>query len=146
MPGGSKALSRRGPVLRPQEDGECDRKLPPFVLDWLAARGWTPRQHQIEVFAKARAGRSVLLIAPTGGGKTLASFLPSLSELAVQAGQGLNTLYVSPLKALAVDVDRNLRAPIGVTVRSRAPNNEVSRIAAVEAPGPWRDCTSSRFT
>jgi ATP-dependent Lhr-like helicase len=111
LPGGSKALSRRGPVLRPQEDGECDRKLPPFVLDWFAARGWTPRQHQIEVFAKARAGRSVLLIAPTGGGKTLASFLPSLSELAVQAGQGLNTLYVSPLKALAVDIARNLERP-----------------------------------
>jgi len=53
-----------------------------------------------------------LLIAPTGGGKTLAGFLPSLVELADGAHQGLHTLYVSPLKALAADIKRNLRTPI----------------------------------
>ena len=55
--------------------------LPEPFARWFAARGWTPRAHQLELLAKARAGRSVLLIAPTGAGKTLAGFLPSLVEL-----------------------------------------------------------------
>ncbi|MGA8614547.1 MAG: DEAD/DEAH box helicase, partial [Xanthobacteraceae bacterium] len=55
--------------------------LPEPFARWFASRGWTPRAHQMELLAKARAGRSVLLIAPTGGGKTLAGFLPSLVEL-----------------------------------------------------------------
>ncbi|MBU2091780.1 MAG: DEAD/DEAH box helicase, partial [Alphaproteobacteria bacterium] len=53
------------------------------------------------MLAAARDGRSALLIAPTGGGKTLAGFLPSLVELAEGDYSGLHTLYVSPLKALA---------------------------------------------
>ena len=55
--------------------------LPESFVRWFASRGWTPRAHQLELLAKARAGRSVLLIAPTGAGKTLAGFLPSLVEL-----------------------------------------------------------------
>jgi ATP-dependent Lhr-like helicase len=55
--------------------------LPEPFTRWFASRGWTPRTHQLELLAKAQAGRSVLLIAPTGGGKTLAGFLPSLVEL-----------------------------------------------------------------
>ena len=55
----------------------------------------------------------MLLIAPTGGGKTLAGFLPSLVELRRGAAAGLHTLYVSPLKALATDIARNLTAPGG---------------------------------
>ena len=62
--------------------------------------------------AQVSAGKSALLIAPTGGGKTLAGFLPSLVELSQgAAGKGLHTLYVSPLKALAVDIARNLETP-----------------------------------
>ena len=56
--------------------------LPELFTRWFASRGWTPRPHQLELLAKAHAGRSALLIAPTGGGKTLAGFLPSLVELA----------------------------------------------------------------
>src|SRR5689334_4870246 len=87
--------------------------LPEIFTRWFASRGWTPRAHQLELLAKASAGRSALLIAPTGGGKTLAGFLPSLVELAgvnrpAWRGGGLHTLYISPLKALAVDVARNL--------------------------------------
>src|SRR5215207_1196841 len=55
--------------------------LPEPFARWFVSRGWTPRAHQLELLAKARAGRSVLLIAPTGAGKTLAGFLPSLVEL-----------------------------------------------------------------
>jgi ATP-dependent helicase Lhr and Lhr-like helicase len=97
---------------------EAKSILPEPFLQWFAARGWAPRQHQLEVLTKARAGRSVLLIAPTGGGKTLGGFLPSLVELhaaprqTLQSVGGLHTLYVSPLKALAVDIARNLERPI----------------------------------
>ena len=164
--------------------------LPDRFARWFAARGWSPRAHQLELLAKARAGRSVLLIAPTGAGKTLAGFLPSLVELSdnltperkrgiargtagplprlrgrvgegaadsltanglqvsgapslpspagegaeeappsvgtarqprgklfstghdVRREGGLHTLYISPLKALAVDVARNLETPV----------------------------------
>ena len=55
--------------------------LPEVFVRWFAGRGWTPRAHQLELLSRARDGRSVLLIAPTGGGKTLAGFLPSLVEL-----------------------------------------------------------------
>ncbi len=61
-----------------------------------------------------------LLIAPTGGGKTLAGFLPTLADLATTPHEGLHTLYVSPLKALAADIKRNLRVPveeIGLDIR-----------------------------
>jgi ATP-dependent Lhr-like helicase len=90
-------------------------KLPPRFADWFAAQGWTPRAHQLELLARAQAKRSVLLVAPTGGGKTLAGFLPSLVHLAGlkhPRATGLHTLYISPLKALAVDVARNLETPI----------------------------------
>ncbi len=163
--------------------------LPERFVHWFASRGWAPRAHQLELLAKARAGRSVLLIAPTGAGKTLAGFLPSLVELsagtrsssspparsvplpprsggeglgvggdstdaarpptpdpsppfALRMGRGeatasaarptvsaptlklistgrgvrreggLHTLYISPLKALAVDIARNLERPV----------------------------------
>ncbi|MDQ0392579.1 ligase-associated DNA damage response DEXH box helicase [Labrys monachus] len=97
--------------------------LPPVFADWFAARGWTPRPHQLQLVEKARSGRSALLIAPTGAGKTLAGFLPSLVDLAARppgAPAGLHTLYISPLKALAVDVARNLERPaadMGLPVR-----------------------------
>jgi ATP-dependent Lhr-like helicase len=117
--------------------------LPEPFAGWFAGRGWVPRAHQLELLAQARAGHSVLLIAPTGGGKTLAGFLPSLVELSAAATRsrpatantsaqepraagrhlvstgrgvrregGLHTLYISPLKALAVDVARNLETPV----------------------------------
>lgn len=90
--------------------------LPPQFQAWFAKRGWTPRDHQLAMLEKARAGRGALLIAPTGGGKTLAGFLPSLIDLAERAPRntpaGVHTLYISPLKALAVDVERNLLTPI----------------------------------
>jgi len=60
----------------------------------------------------AKRGRSALLVAATGAGKTLAGFLPTICELAEKPSEGLHTLYVSPLKALAVDVQRNLIGPI----------------------------------
>jgi ATP-dependent Lhr-like helicase len=180
--------------------------LPDRFRRWFAGRGWSPRDHQLALLAKARADRSALLIAPTGAGKTLAGFLPTLVELSafassspvrssplpprsggegsgvggvsarkaggefaeppptpdpsppramrvgggekqaarplrsavistgrgLQRSQGLHTLYISPLKALAVDIARNLEAPIAemglpVKVETRTGDTPVSR-------------------
>ena len=102
-----------------------DGVLPPRFADWFAKRGWSLRDHQRDVLLAARADRSALLIAPTGGGKTLAGFLPSLIDLTErpQNQRSLHTLYVSPLKALAVDIERNLMGPVadmGLDVRIEA--------------------------
>ena len=66
----------QGPVL-----------LPARFADWFASRGWAARAHQLEMIAAAQAGEDALLIAPTGGGKTLGGFLPSLIELAETVSQ-----------------------------------------------------------
>jgi len=87
--------------------------LPELFAAWFARRGWSARPHQLAMLQAAQNGENVLLIAPTGGGKTLAGFLPSLAELATPRGTPtLHTLYVSPLKALATDIARNLTAPV----------------------------------
>ncbi|WP_110779936.1 ligase-associated DNA damage response DEXH box helicase [Rhodopseudomonas faecalis] len=156
--------------------------LPERFRQWFAARGWAPRPHQLALLDQARQQRSALLIAPTGAGKTLAGFLPTLvelssplplhlsplagrgrlagaagksgegadeiaAELATEAppsprtrgeGQaaphsgGLHTLYISPLKALAVDIARNLETPIAqmalpIRVETRTGDTPVSR-------------------
>jgi ATP-dependent helicase Lhr and Lhr-like helicase len=89
-----------------------DSHLPDVLTDWFAEKGWAPRRHQFEMLAAAREGRHALLVAPTGSGKTLAGFLPTLVQLIEAPVEGLHTLYISPLKALAVDVRRNLLTPI----------------------------------
>ncbi len=87
--------------------------LPEPFATWFAARGWSPRPHQLAMLTAAQAAENVLLIAPTGGGKTLSGFLPSLVALATpRAKPTLHTLYVSPLKALATDIARNLTTPV----------------------------------
>lgn len=86
--------------------------LPPAFAGWFADRGWHPHPYQLRMIEAAQSREDVLLIAPTGGGKTLSGFLPSLIELAEDDGDGLHTLYISPLKALAVDIARNLEQPI----------------------------------
>jgi ATP-dependent Lhr-like helicase len=118
--------------------GGDDVLLPPKFTAWFAGRGWRARRHQLALIAAAERGESVLLSAPTGGGKTLAGFLPSLIALdaprrlltkgaevppgerkgldrwthLVKRKSALHTLYISPLKALAVDVARNLETPV----------------------------------
>ncbi|MEP1962097.1 ligase-associated DNA damage response DEXH box helicase [Tateyamaria sp.] len=85
--------------------------LPPQFSDWFASRGWSIHPHQQDMLDRA-SDPALLLIAPTGGGKTLAGFLPSLTELADGQHKRLHTLYISPLKALATDIKRNLRTPV----------------------------------
>jgi ATP-dependent Lhr-like helicase len=160
------------PRVKPVPPDDAATLLPDHFQRWFAARGWSPRGHQLALLEKARAQRSTLLIAPTGAGKTLAGFLPSLVELSEtmrvplpeplsteplpssrqpaaadlphkagggnKAGRGvirsagLHTLYISPLKALAVDIARNLQAPIEqmnlpIKVETRTGDTPVSR-------------------
>jgi ATP-dependent Lhr-like helicase len=173
----------------PEPSTEPAAPLPDRFQKWFASRGWSPRAHQLALLEKAREDRSALLIAPTGAGKTLAGFLPTLVELSadvylplkgggrraerdgrglaadaeqaadphpgpppfrgreferrvagnvvstgrsVQRSGGLHTLYISPLKALAVDIARNLEAPIAemglpIKVETRTGDTPVSR-------------------
>ena len=83
--------------------------LPKPVSRWFATQGWQPHDHQL---AMMQARGDSLLIAPTGGGKTLAGFLPTLAQACAGPPAGLHTLYVSPLKALTHDIGRNLARPV----------------------------------
>ncbi len=97
------------------DDQTAPSLLPPRFAQWFGSRGWELRPHQAGLIETARRGHGGLVIAPTGGGKTLAGFLPSLIELADAPPRNfpaLHTLYVSPLKALATDVARNLASPV----------------------------------
>jgi ATP-dependent helicase Lhr and Lhr-like helicase len=114
------------PKRRPHRAAaRADDLLPPAFQHWFTKRGWTARPHQLALIHAARERQSTLLVAPTGAGKTLAGFLPSLIALTepANAPPGLHTLYISPLKALAVDVQRNLMTPvaeIGLPIRIEA--------------------------
>ncbi|TWI30992.1 ATP-dependent Lhr-like helicase [Paracoccus sulfuroxidans] len=113
--------------------------LPPKLMGWFTRQGWQPHPHQL---ALLEAEGDSLLVAPTGGGKTLAGFLPSLVELsALQDGyldngesraRGVHTLYVSPLKALTADIGRNLARPVaelglGIRVEDRTGDTNQAR-------------------
>ena len=95
---------------RPRALYAAGMDLPSPFAEWFAKRGWTLHPHQRALLGAE--AQHTLLIAPTGAGKTLAGFLPSLIEIAAREGGGLHTLYVSPLKALATDIGRNLRGPV----------------------------------
>jgi ATP-dependent Lhr-like helicase len=169
----------------PASPDETAELLPDRFCQWFAGRGWSPREHQLALLARARDDRSALLIAPTGAGKTLAGFLPTLVELSAArssllppplwgtstpkgrrergepqapnptvyepprplrassarldstrgegaGSRGLHTLYISPLKALAVDIARNLETPVAemglpIKVETRTGDTPVSR-------------------
>jgi ATP-dependent helicase Lhr and Lhr-like helicase len=133
--------SSTSPVSRPRRraaaaTNSAVQVLPEPFAQWFSSRGWTPRPHQLAMVKAGAERRSTLLIAPTGAGKTLAGFLPSLIRLTQdrreRKGAGLHTLYISPLKALAVDVARNLMTPIkemGLAIRTetRSGDTPVSR-------------------
>ncbi len=100
------------------------KQLPQVFGDWFESRGWAPHRHQKAMLKAGLKGEDCLLIAPTGGGKTLAGFLPSLVDLYNNPSKGLHTLYISPLKALTVDIHRNLTLPVeemglDVTIETR---------------------------
>lgn len=135
----SKARMTLGKADQPAAESRAQQSvdaLPQVFTHWFAARGWAPRSHQLDMLDAARNGESALLIAPTGAGKTLAGFLPSLIDIGTRRrndrSPALHTLYISPLKALAVDVARNLTTPIAemrlpITVETRTGDTPPAR-------------------
>jgi ATP-dependent helicase Lhr and Lhr-like helicase len=112
------------------------------IAEWFARRGWAPRVHQLAMLQHGSKGQSALLIAPTGGGKTLAGFLATLNELAgPHESNGIHTLYISPLKALAVDIARNLEKPVlemalPITIETRTGDTPVSKRKRIRSHPP----------
>jgi ATP-dependent Lhr-like helicase len=116
------------------------RALPHVIENWFATRGWDIHPHQQAMHERADAP-ALLLIAPTGGGKTLAGFLPTLADLHAGGHEGLHTLYISPLKALASDIRRNLERPIAdmalpIRVEDRTGDTPASRKKRQRADPP----------
>ncbi|MGH9248345.1 MAG: DEAD/DEAH box helicase, partial [Acidimicrobiales bacterium] len=107
----------------------------PATRDWFAGAFAAPTAAQEGAWRAVADGRNALVVAPTGSGKTLAAFLWALDRLAAEPKPGdpkqrCRVLYVSPLKALAVDVERNLRAPLAgirqATRRLQLPEPDVT--------------------
>ena len=101
------------------------------IYNWLKKNNWAIYNHQIETLKLSENSYDVLLVAPTGGGKTLAGFLPSLNDLINNEPKKnkLHTLYISPLKALTIDVHRNLTSPIedqGLDIRVETRTGDTS--------------------
>jgi ATP-dependent Lhr-like helicase len=89
----------------------------PAVISWFSSNFALPTEPQAEAWPGIKAGRHVLIAAPTGSGKTLAAFLAAIDGLVQQASAGplkdeTQIVYVSPLKALSNDIQRNLEAPL----------------------------------
>ena len=89
----------------------------PLTASWFAGAFAAPTPVQIHAWEVIRTGQHALVVAPTGAGKTLAAFLAALDRLVTSPvpsdpKRRCRVLYVSPMKALAVDVQRNLRAPL----------------------------------
>src|ERR1700719_2306678 len=90
----------------------------PLVRDWFIGRFATPTEPQLQGWPSILAGKTTLISAPTGSGKTLAAFLICIDRLVRKAIRGELTdctevLYVSPLKALSNDIQKNLEIPLG---------------------------------
>jgi ATP-dependent Lhr-like helicase len=115
-------------------------KLDQRLAGWFGERGWQIHPHQSALLDASQHSAN-LLIAPTGAGKTLAGFLPTLNELAAGQHDGLHTIYVSPLKALAADIRRNLSTPISelglpIRVEDRTGDTPASRRKRQRADPP----------
>ncbi|MEO6982197.1 MAG: DEAD/DEAH box helicase, partial [Edaphobacter sp.] len=114
--GASKAIAA-GAVRDPAAAGEAALGLfHPITAKWFRAAFDGPTAPQVEGWPAIARGESTLILAPTGTGKTLAAFLWCIDKLmmrtAADAARGCRVVYLSPLKALAVDVERNLRSPL----------------------------------
>src|ERR1700687_5391087 len=113
----------------------------PAVAAWFRAAFPAPTPAQIEAWPAIREGRHTLVAAPTGSGKTLAAFLAAIDALVRQGVQGpladeTYVVYVSPLKALANDIERNLKGPLaGIRAQLQAPGHPDVEIRTVVRTG-----------
>src|SRR5262245_23339641 len=107
----------------------------PAVAEWFAETFPGPTRAQELGWPEIQAGRSTLIFAPTGSGKTLAAFLAAIDRLMfapVPADDARTRIvYVSPLRALAVDVERNLRAPLAGIARIAERRGDAAHLPVV---------------
>ena len=113
----------------------------PLTREWFETRFGAVTEPQKQGWPEIRAGRDVLISAPTGAGKTLAAFLTAIDALVRQARSGqlsdqIQTLYVSPLKALTNDIHKNLDVPLaGIAALARAKGLDLPEIRAAARTG-----------
>src|SRR3954447_15506106 len=105
------------------------------VAEWFRASFAAPTPPQVQGWPAIARGDSTLILAPTGSGKTLAAFLWAINRVmfppSLAAKTGCRVLYISPLKALAVDVERNLRSPIAGIANRATARGDAFRMPAV---------------
>jgi len=110
--------------------------LGPVTTQWLEATFDTPTEVQKRGWPLISSGANALLVAPTGSGKTLAAFLAgidSLTSIPEDAEEGVRVLYISPLKALVYDIERNLRAPLaGIERLAQGGDARILRVPRVD--------------
>ena len=109
----------------------ADPRLAP-IIDYFATRGWQPLTFQAETWAAYLAGCSGLVQVPTGSGKTYAAVMGAIAEMIAHPIQGLQLLYITPLRALSRDIEQAIKVPIeamnwGITVESRTGDTSSSR-------------------
>jgi ATP-dependent Lhr-like helicase len=114
----------------------------PPVREWFERAFEAPTPAQAQAWPAIATGEHVLISAPTGSGKTLAAFLWALDKLSREPAAHTRLVYVSPLKALAYDVDRNLRAPL----RGSAPTCRWASAPATRRSATARRCAATRPT
>src|SRR5438270_2451455 len=126
-----KQESKETSEVKPQDAADAALALfHPITAKWFRAVFDAPTAPQVEGWPSIARGESTLILAPTGTGKTLTSFLWCLDKLmmrtAPEAERGCRVVYISPLKALAADVERNLRSPlVGITNMAKREGVEV---------------------
>ncbi|PSN20088.1 DNA ligase-associated DEXH box helicase [filamentous cyanobacterium CCP5] len=108
-----------------------DSRLAP-IHNWFAAQGWQPLPFQTATWDAYLAGRSGLIQVPTGSGKTYGAIMGPIAEMLETPGVGLQLLYITPLRALARDIEQAIKRPIlesgwGLTVESRTGDTSSSR-------------------
>jgi len=126
-------------------------RFTPATRAWFTGAFEAPTAAQVGAWHTIGAGRNALVVAPTGSGKTLAAFLAALDRLMTEGppadrSRRCRVLYVSPLKALAVDVERNLRAPLaGIRETARRQGTVVPDVHVTTRSGDTPPAERRRF-